>query len=242
MDLFEKGRVFKALVAADLILLALHLASQIFIVNISWTISEWFNFDSEINIPTWFSSSKLLILFFLSLTYATLIRDKYHSRLYLAMSAVFLFFSADEAASIHESLTLLFQKASVYSPLPNAHGIWIFIYPAAVLALAVTFRKGVVLFFQEEVGRAIFILGGVVFVGGGIGFEVIGYFIETEQSRESTAYLMEVSLEESFELLGQSLMILGLMTKIDALKPLFTDGNTSIQRDWAPANQENTSL
>ncbi len=185
MNIFEKNRILKILITIDLSLLILYLISNQFLVGISGTISHWFDFDSESTIPAWFSSSQLSILFLLSLIYSTMVKDKLLSRFYLLLSFIFLFLSADEAASIHEGLSQISKKVSVNSPFPDAHGIWIFIYPTILLIISYIFRRSIFAFFNEKVGRTIFVIGAFVFVTGGVGFEIAGYYIVQNVTSES---------------------------------------------------------
>lgn len=60
-----------------------------------------------------------------------------------------------------------------------------------------------------------FILGACVFVAGGVGFEILGYYFA--QNELNTFYTVEVVIEESSELLGQSIMIFALLSKLEQI-------------------------
>ncbi len=188
------------------------------------SVERWLSLKAEGNIPTWFSGSQLALLAFL----ATVRSDQVSSqdktalrRFYLLMGGVFLFFSLDETIMIHESLTKLSRGLGIYSPLPKAHGAWIFVYPAALFFVLWLLRGGLVDFLKETLGRRSYLLGAAVFVLGGVGFETLGYFLEAYELKNTLVMELTFVLEESCELLGQSIMVYALLVKIGSfLVPL----------------------
>lgn len=214
MKIFEKKLVLKWLVLFNLMLATLHLLSNHIFRVPSYTVRHWFDLNGESNIPTWFSSTQLFSLSVLSIIYSKQIENKHLRRFYFLMGLVFLFFSADETSMIHEGITRIFNKLSIQSFFPGAHGMWILVYPLILIILGLIFWKGVLAFLNEQNGRSIFILGAVVFVAGGVGFEVLGYYLPSSQGEESILHIIEIMAEESFELLGQSLMIYALLSKL----------------------------
>ena len=128
------------------------------------------------------------------------------------MGYVFLFFSVDEISRIHEGITSISNEFGIRSFFPGAHGMWVILYPTILLLLVLLFWKGFFAFLKEKDARSVFLVGAVVFFVGGIGFEVFGYYLD--KSTKSLLYVVEVTAEESFEKLGQSLMIYALLSKI----------------------------
>jgi len=220
--MLKKELVLKWLILFNLILVLLYLISNHIFMVPSYRIRLLFDLDGETNIPTWFSSAQLFSLFVLSVIYSIQIENKHLSNFYLSIGLVFLFFSADETAMIHEGITVFFNKLSIHSFFPKAHGMWILVYSIILIILGFIFWKGLLAFWNEKTGRAIFIIGAVVFVVGGVGFEVLGYYLSLHQRVESMLHIIEVTAEESFELLGQSLMIYALLSKLSS-----THTNTS---------------
>ncbi len=214
MKTIEKKLVLKWLILFNLILIVLYLMSNyIFMVPLCM-IRRLFDLNGEANIPTWFSSTQLFSLFVLSIIYSIQIENEHLRRFYFLIGLVFLFFSADETSMIHEGITFHFSKLSIHSFFPDAHGMWILVYPIILIILGCIFWKGLLAFWNEKTGRAIFIIGAVVFVAGGVGFEVFGYYLSFYQKAEPMLHIIEVTAEESFELLGQSLMIYALLSKL----------------------------
>ncbi|MCI5161418.1 MAG: hypothetical protein D3917_05215 [Candidatus Electrothrix sp. AX5] len=203
--------VLKWLIFFNVILVFLHIVlNHIFPIH-SYTIKHWFDLSAETNIPTWFSSIQLFSLFSLSVIYAIHLEDIYLRKFYILIGLIFLFFSVDETAMIHEGITSIFKKLSIHSFFPDAHGLWILVYLIMLIIFSLIFLKGILLFLKEKNGRAIFIIGAVVFVVGGVGLEVFGYYL---RETKPIIYIIEVTVEESFELLGQSLMIYALLLKL----------------------------
>ncbi len=207
--------VFKGLLLSDFCLLGFYLITNAVIHIPGWNLGRWFDFDAEANIPTWFSSAQLLLVSLVAALYAQQIRDQPRRRFYLLLSAVFLFFSMDETASIHEGITKVSQKLALYSCFPHGHGMWIFVYSGLGFVLMVLFRQEIVAFWSHEPNKALLLSGGALFVLGGVGFEVLGYYLAALLGADSLPYLLEVSLEESLELLGPSLMIYALLTNLN---------------------------
>lgn len=214
MKMLEKHRVLKWLILCNLTLVTLYLVSNHVFMVPSWTIRHWFDLQAEANIPTWFSSAQLLLLFILSILYSIHIDSKHLRSFYSLIGLVFLFFSADETSEIHESITSIFKQLSMHSFFPHAHGMWILVYPIILIVLTFIFRKGLLAFLNERIGRTVFVIGAVVFVAGGVGFEVFGYYSSSHQGPESILSVIGVTAEESLELLGQSLMIYALLSKL----------------------------
>ena len=116
----------------------------------------------------------------------------------------------DETALIHEGNKHIFEKMLIYSPFPNGNGIWIFIYFAIALVLAFIFRREVSAFLNEKIGRTVWNVGVCIFVMGGVASEIIGFSF----NNGSLGKIIEISVEETLELLGQSLMIYAMMSKL----------------------------
>jgi hypothetical protein len=212
MLMFEKKSILKWLLGFNFILVIAYLISNHIFIIPSYTVRHWFDLDAEANIPTWFSSLQLFSLFVLSIIYSTQIKNKHLQNFYFLMGLIFLFFSADETSMIHEGITSIFNKLSIHSFFPDAHGMWVLIYPIAIIILTFITWKGLLAFWNEKKGKIIFFTGAFVFVTGGVGFEVFGYFI----GAKSIVTIIEVTAEESFELLGQSLMIYALLSKLES--------------------------
>jgi hypothetical protein len=207
MKIPENKIILACLISINLFLIIIYLISQFWLT--SDIIRNQFNLDGESNIPAWFSSLQFFSLFALSLFYSLKIEVKHLRRFYYLLSLLFLFFSADETAMIHETIAKRFIADGFHS--------WMLVYPVIIIILGIPFLKGISAFLKERAGRAVFIIGACLFVAGGIGWEMWGYFMDTR----SVLYKFSVMLEESFELFGGSLMIYALLLKVSA-RGIFT--------------------
>ena len=212
MNIFDKDKTIKLLLILNFTLLVLYLLTNHIFTVPSYTVIHWFDFDDEYNIPAWFSSAQLFVIFILSIIYSKRLHEKYLKKAYILAGYTFLFFSVDETAMIHEGNKHIFEKMLIYSPFPNGNGIWIFIYFAIALVLAFVFGREVSAFLNEKIGRTVWIIGVCMFVIGGVASEIIGFSFDNG----SLGKIIEISVEETLELLGQSLMIYALMSKLDS--------------------------
>ncbi len=217
MLLPDKRLVFKYLLVANILLILFYwLTSQSGWIH-SGTLQRFFDLDGEANVPTWFSSAQLLMIFLLSGWYAIQLEDRALRQFYWLCAFVFLFFSMDETVTIHENITYVLARASIYSFFPDARGMWILIYPIIALFLALFFWRGMLSFFREKTARSLLIAGAMIFVLGGVGMEIMGYFLSAEFSTQSQLYVLEVAMEEFLEYLGQSMMIYAMLIKLEAV-------------------------
>jgi hypothetical protein len=129
-----------------------------------------FDFDKEMNIPTLYSCFTLIcssmLLAIISFKQKQL-KNPYLSWLFLAL--IFLFLSVDEMASIHESLT------DPTSDFFNATGIFTFSWVIPYSALVVIFSLVYLRFLIRLPKRimVLFIISGITFITGAIGFEIL---------------------------------------------------------------------
>ena len=199
------------------VLLAANLAA-IFVQHILdhpevWGLVPLFHFDREQNLPSFFSALLLLIssgLLLIAAQKAKTAREKMLPWAFL--SAVFLFLSIDEIASIHEKLDALIDH---YTPTSGLfHYAWVAPYGAAVLGLAAVLARW---FFNLAIKtRTLFFLAGVCFVGGALGVEIISGFyyagIETNGADVKTFFGdLLATLEELAEMIGVAIFIYALL-------------------------------
>jgi drug/metabolite transporter (DMT)-like permease len=170
--------------------------------------------DRENNIPAFFSSFLLLFIALL-LAFITMLEKNItpDSVLYWKiLSWGFLFMAIDETASVHERLILPTRKLLGEGSL----GIFYFSWVIPALLLIVVFA----LFFWQfwlhlpHKIRSISLIAAILYLGGCIGFEMIGgYFAELHGS-ENLIYCLIVSIEESLEMMGAIVFSWGLMRHI----------------------------
>lgn len=205
----------------DLFFVVAHLV----VVNLGFlpsTLTRGFDLVAEQNLPAWFSGSQFLFLALLAMVRSAQLRDRSRHRFrrfYLLMAAVFLFFSLDEIASVHENLTRL-------SLLPGYMKSWVFLYSASLLVILLLFKGGLVDFLRETPGRTAYLTGAAVLVLGGVILEVpfllYSEYLLYTGSEETFLRPLNVVLKEGCELLGQSIMIYALSVKVGSFSVSFS--------------------
>ena len=165
------------------------------------------NMDRELNLPTLFSSSLLLIS-------ALLMQRLGHNSNpdaaddWRLLSKIFIFLALDEALQIHEILIIPGLRHQVHPALAST---WVVPYAALAVILLWRFRS-----FLGSIPRATatgLLRSGAVYVGGAIGMEMIGSFaVRSSLIRlHSPWYGGITGLEEALELIGIILLIHALM-------------------------------
>lgn len=195
-------QLFPLLVAAVAALVLLSFATRDFP-----TLYSRFDLDSEATIPAWYSSA---LLFCVSLCAAALYLIRRESvprpiiRLFwLVFAVAYLYMSIDETARIHEALEERLRVKWIYLYAPFA--TIFLIYCASYLTRIET---------NPKVRR--WILGGVLVYGlGALGAEALLYFFYSPSVEP-----LEVVIEESLEMIGTSMVLVGCLHGIAAtLRP-----------------------
>lgn len=208
-------RIFKLCLLVILILLVANVAGIIAkdhthhpaLLSLTW----WFNFDAEKNIPSFFSTALLLgssLLLFLIANFEKQLKNPYI--LWTALACIFLFLSMDEFLSIHERLI---------SPVRNSlnttgflHYAWVIPYGIAVIIFITIYLK--FLFKLPKQTMVMFLISGAIFLTGAIGFEMLGARHDTLYGINNTTYQLLYTCEELLEMLGISTFIYTLLTYI----------------------------
>jgi hypothetical protein len=190
---------------------------------------DLFSLDEERNIPTWYSSSTLLVCSVLFATIAA--AEKRGEGRYLlhwrALSIVFLLMSMDEAVSIHQ------RTSSFVAGLLNTSGLlyyaWVVPATAFLLVFALTYLK----FFLDlpQRVRRLLLVSGVLYTAGALGLEMIeGLYVTSYGSSEDIAYALLTSSEELLEMIAIVVLIYVLMlcisTQVKGLR-LYTSDEKS---------------
>jgi hypothetical protein len=170
-----------------------------------------FYIDNENNIPTFFSVFLLLVASML-LTAITMLHFRQSSRYvryWAILSLGFLLMAYDEGAMIHERLIepireLLFpDKASIF------FFAWVIPGMILVLILGILFLKFVINIPAPS--RKRFLISAALYLGGSIGFELIGGWYTENVGTGNLAYTMIVTVEEGLEMAGAITFIWALL-------------------------------
>jgi hypothetical protein len=177
-----------------------------------------FYLDAEQNIPTFFSTC-LLLFAALLLSIITLLEIKRlspHIVYWKTLSLGFLLMATDESVSLHEKLILL--MVPIRNLLDNEKlGIiyfsWIIPAIPIIVFLMLFFLR--FLFQLPYKTRRTFLIAGIIYLGGCVGFEIIGmHYIELYGS-QNFKYCAISTIEESLEMTGIIVFISGLLTYIE---------------------------
>jgi len=162
-------------------------------------LESYFDLALEPTVPTWWSSFLLLFLGILLalLAHGQSDRDHRSARALYIGSAIALYFSLDEVATLHESVTGVFVRFEGIPRFPGDHGVWIFAYGILGLAILAYIVPGLISFAREERAASVkFLVGAGLFMLGGVGVEIVGYF----QGKP-------VLLAETLEMVGTAVMV-----------------------------------
>jgi len=194
-------------------------------------LNQMFNLDLEKNIPTWYSTCALLFAFQLLTLIAlgkTKVRDKYY-RHWIILALFFLYMSVDEFVSIHERAT---------APLVSLLGTsgffwdaWVLIWGPLTLVFGFCYLRFLLHLSRQIRGR--FVAGGLIFVGGAIGVEMIAANYAWFHGMDNMTYKLLEHAEEFLEMIGIVIFISGLLLFINAIEINIT---ADTLRDGTPVN------
>lgn len=167
-----------------------------------------FSVDKEANVPTWFSSSMLLLCSLLLFVIAV-IKKSYNEQYishWLILALIFVGLSLDETAIIHEMSVKPLQAAFHTSGLLKF--AWVIPGSFLVIFFLIGFMK-----FLKNLSRMIrnlFMSAGFIYVLGAICIESLSGLASDLYGYSSKIYAAIVTIEELFEMLGIILFIYAL--------------------------------
>ena len=212
----DARRVLWGAIGIELLLVAAYLVLFVFDLLSLGPIALLFELDSDYALPVWFSTIQLFVVGSLLLMMAATNQrpDQLSTAFLTVVGLGFLFLSADEAAAIHERITLLMKKLGADALLIRGHGGWISVYVLVGIAGAVAVRKHLWRAWTQFPRESrIAALGAGVYVGGGIGVEVLSYlFLRDDVAR--IFYRLGVAAEEFLEMSGISLILYAVLLLI----------------------------
>lgn len=208
------GHWTRTLVVVIVGLLALGFLSQVFrSLQVDFpgldSLEQYFYYDLEGNIPTWFST----ILLFLCAERAWRIAgaarasgDRWHWH-WRGLAVIFAYLSIDELVQLHERVVVPLRQAL------DLGGVLAFAWVVIAVPLVVVFAALYLRFLlaQPLWTRVAFIVSGVVYVGGAAGAEMIGALVVTAFGFQSLPYAAVSAVEEGAEMVGL-VLFLGALT------------------------------
>jgi hypothetical protein len=158
-----------------------------------------FNLDEEHNIPTYYSSVVLLICSGLALALAAADRKSggRDRRYWGGMSGLLLLASVDEFAQLHEYVNGIIRGPSgADRPFYDS---WVLPYAVIILVVGILYIRFVLRLPADS--RRWVILAGAMYVGGSLGFELIGgLYLQSHGWNMGLAYDLITTAEEALEM------------------------------------------
>ena len=128
--------------------------------------------------------------------------------MWFGLSVIFLFLSIDEIASIHERLIKPTKEAFNTSGL--LYYAWIIPYGIALIVFVMVYLK--FLFELPKNTMVLFLVSGVTFISGAIGFEMLGGRQAELYGANNMLYSFYYTCEESLEMIGIAIFIYTLLS------------------------------
>jgi hypothetical protein len=227
----QPGKVVRILVVVAVLLLVANLVSLWMIYVLGYTdvyrLAELFDFDTEQNVPTYYSGCLFLlnVLLLLSVRQAAKTLSK-PNVIWLMLAALFLFLGFDELFAVHERLGRPVREAW------NLSGIfffaWVLPYGAAVLLLAVLFLP--VWWRLNQPSRFWLGMSAATYLAGALGMEMIGGLYR----QPDLLFVSLATIEESLELAGLIMLTYSLLLLLQ-----IEYGGFAVE---IPANHEDMSI
>jgi hypothetical protein len=176
-----------------------------------------FDFNEEESVPTWFSSTLLIICSsLLAVITAAERREGGPYRWWLTLSLVFLYLSMDESLAFHERLNR--PMRDLFHTSGALYYAWVIPYAVfALVLLAFSIRP---LRSLSHATRDLLVIAGLLFVCGAMGMEVIGSYLATKNNMQHTLLGdVVMTFEELMELSGTITLVYALMKHIAHTHP-----------------------
>lgn len=210
----DLSKILICLILFELLLIAAY-GMDVALDSPSWVINKLVDLDNEGSIATWFSSIQLFIvglLFFVKSYQVDANSTELPSRQFFwIMGLGLLFLSVDEAAAIHEKVSMVLKQAEFMPRFKGSHGIWIYVYAfiAGIFCILMC-RNFIALWKKFPHAALIMALGISTFITGAVFLEILSYqFFRDDLT--SFGYVTEVALEEFLEMLGISILLYSVL-------------------------------
>lgn len=167
-----------------------------------------FNLDSEYNIPTLFTVILMIInaKLFIQIGKSAQLRCENDYLKWYMWAFVLILMGLDETCQFHERL-MDFIKGNYHTT-----GIFYFAWTIPVIVLVLVFIVSNIGYIQKTTQsiRTTLITGGMIYLFGALGMELIGGFYVTNYSGQDFIYRILTIIEESFEIIGLIVVYNGL--------------------------------
>ena len=176
------------------------------------------NLDTDVTIPTWFSSLLLLSVAILAVVTWRLTRQLSARRtldhFWLVIAATFLLLSIDEVARIHETIGTKLAAKLAGKTTGLLYYNWVILgVPFAALFAAASIP------FLIRLPKAIaiaFVTAGLLFLSGAVGVEMFNGKQSELHGDENIRYVLGTALEEFLEMSGVGLFLVAMVHHIQS--------------------------
>lgn len=186
---------------------------------------DLFSVNAEETIPTWYATLLLFVAAILLAFIAAIKKrekDPYF-RHWLGLAVIFLYLSMDEGAVIHEIFSDPLQvRLHTTGYLTFA---WVIVFVPLVILMALVYLR--FLFHLPLRTRNLFMVSGLLYVGGAVVVEAISANLWYIDNGVSFPYLMIATVEELLEMLGVVVFIFTLLSYVTTAQVTAVIGFTS---------------
>jgi hypothetical protein len=167
-----------------------------------------FSVGADGNFPTYYSSFALLFagLLLALISYMVSKMGRVHAGYWLGLGGVFCFLALDEMLELHERLIEPVRNLTHASGL--LYYAWVIPYAVALLVLGLVYLR--FMFNLPRRTAVWFILSGAVYVGGAVGFEMLGGLFFESYGSNTPGYVVLQTIEEAMEMIGIVMFIYAL--------------------------------
>lgn len=176
--------------------------------NPIWIMTRFLDLDRESSLPTWYSSVQWFSVAALLAIFArhNFRRSQFKSWLLIMLPGVFLAFSLDEIAMLHERIGMAIDSISRRDTHFPVTGIWMFVigvpfiilFGVIILVIRTYFRRAPNAFNK-------IVLGMGIMLAGALGVETLSNFVEPD----SVDRILLIMAEEFCEMLGGTIVLWG---------------------------------
>jgi hypothetical protein len=207
------ARVTVALLCAIAVLVGIHALSLFGLFELGRDhqlgLFRLFNLSEEGNVPTWFSTTTLLLCAcLLGITWRVVrAAGERFARHWAGLALVFLFIAIDEGASIHELFILPLR--SLLATEGALYFAWVIPYGIAAAGFGLAYLRFLLALPRRT--AALILAAGLLFVGGALGMEMLAPFVYDWSGEVTLPMFVMLLVEETLEMLGVAIFVHALL-------------------------------
>ena len=168
-----------------------------------------FDFDTEFNIPSLFST--ILLISSSTLLLNITLKHKKNNNLYNSwaiLSIIFLYLSMDELLSIHEMIEDPIRELFNISDV--LYYAWVIPYGLLLVLFVASYMKFLIRLPNKT--STLMLVSGSIFITGALGFELLEARLAANVGINNLLYSIYYTIEETLEMFGITLFIYTLLT------------------------------